>query len=583
MVRAEAELRRGVLDYNNHLAQIQDELNLLTARFKLQTDQLQLLDKQRNTLIGMNTAIGVFHALSTTAGEGANLLEKVTESAEHTVPTDVGLSNDIFAPLRGAINFAGAIGYGGLRATVGVSDIAADALDLGKEQVSLTTDIEIEKTGFTFEVQEALKSIEALLREEPGLRLDLFNLQQALQSATGNYFNTLAEGERVLEERLVYRQKVAGAVQQNRYQDMTFRLFRNDALQKYRAAFDLAARYVYLAATTYDYETCQLGTSTAAGRRFLTDIVRERALGQFFDDDPVAGVNGLSDPLARLNQNYQVLKGQLGINNPQIENAYFSLRHELFRLRDESDETWQELLQSKRVDNIWTIPEFRRFCRPFAAESAGPQPGLVITFSTDITFGQNYFGLPLGGGDSSYDSSNFATKINSAGIGFTNYNEQALSTTPRIYLIPVGLDIMRAPDDANLSTREFDVVDQAIPVPFPVGGSDLANPNWIPQNDNLAGPIGQIRQFNRFRAYPLKETDDGIDLSNLVPDTRLVGRSVWNTKWMLIIPGGTFLNDPKEGLDTFILGQKLPGLQTRDGKGIKDIKLTFQTYGYSGN
>jgi hypothetical protein len=138
---------------------------------------------------------------------------------------------------------------------------------------------------------------------------------------------------------------------------------------------------------------------------------------------------------------------------------------------------------------------------------------------------------------------------------------------------------MRAPDDVNLSTREFDVVDQAIPVPFPVGATDLKNPNWIPQNDNLDSPMSEIRKFNRFRAYH----DDGFEQSDLVRDTRLVGRSVWNTKWMLIIPGGTFLNDPTEGLDTFILGQKGAGSQTRDGKGITDIELFFETYGYSGN
>ena len=46
---------------------------------------------------------------------------------------------------------------------------------------------------------------------------------------------------------------------------MAFRIFRNDALQKYRAQFDLAARYVYLAAKAYDYETNLLG-ATRDGR-----------------------------------------------------------------------------------------------------------------------------------------------------------------------------------------------------------------------------------------------------------------------------------------------------------------------------
>ena len=52
--------------------------------------------------------------------------------------------------------------------------------------------------------------------------------------------------------------------------------------------------------------------------------------------------------------------------------------------------------------------------------------------------------------------------------------------------------------------------------------------------------------------------------------SRLVGRSVWNTRWLLIIPGGTFHYDADHGLDTFI-------------ENVKDIKLFFQTYAISGN
>ena len=52
-----------------------------------------------------------------------------------------------------------------------------------------------------------------------------------------------------------------------RYKDMTFRIFRNDALQKYRAQFDMAATYVYLAAKAYDYETSMLDSSS-------TDLVK---------------------------------------------------------------------------------------------------------------------------------------------------------------------------------------------------------------------------------------------------------------------------------------------------------------------
>jgi len=68
----------------------------------------------------------------------------------------------------------------------------------------------------------------------------------------------------------------------------------------------------------------------------------------------------------------------------------------------------------------------------------------------------------------------------------------------------------------------------------------------------------------------------------MILDTRLIGRSVWNSRWLLIIPGLTFLSDPDEGLDSFIHGQQIPGSDERDKNGVKDIKLFFQTYALSG-
>ncbi len=105
-----------------------------------------------------------------------------------------------------------------------------------------------------------------------------------------------------------------------------------------------------------------------------------------------------------------------------------------------------------------------------------------------------------------------------------------------------------------------------MPVPFPITGSNRGDPLWRPL-DTLGGTDGELRRFSSFRAYP----DSGyFSQGEMTFDTRLIGRSVWNTRWLLIIPGRTLRSDANAGLDTFI-------------ENVTDIKLFFQTYGMSGN
>jgi hypothetical protein len=205
---------------------------------------------------------------------------------------------------------------------------------------------------------------------------------------------------------------------------------------------------------------------------------------------------------------------------------------------------------------------------------------LVFSFDSWVQFGYNFFGHPLAGGDSTYDPSNFATKIRRIGVWFENYDGSGLSYTPRVYLVPAGMDVLRAPAANDFRTRQWLVRDMALPVPYPIGINDLENTEWIPTRDSLSASFTAIRRFSRFRAY--HDSGDFSD-SETVSDSRLVCRSVWNTRWMLIIPGETLLYPPDEGLDTFIDGQRLVDSDVRDGNGIKDIKLFFYTYATSGN
>jgi hypothetical protein len=285
--------------------------------------------------------------------------------------------------------------------------------------------------------------------------------------------------------------------------------------------------------------------------------------------------------MARMKQNLDNLRGPLGYNQPQNETIQFSLRRELFRIPMGSrhDGDWRKALQRLVVPNVRVMPEFVRYCTLPPGDSV--EPALVIPFSTVIEDGLNLFGWPSTGGDNAYSATVSATKIHKVGVWLNNYNNTALGliNTPRTYLVPLGADIMRSP--RVTSTRAWRVAEQVIPTPFPLSQTYVSSlPDvWVPTFDvnSFLGNEAEIRRFSDFRAY---HDAGSFNSAELTTSTRLIGRSVWNTRWWLIIRGRALLNDPDEGLQRFINGALVDG--QRDGQGVKDILITFQTYAIQG-
>ena len=84
-----------------------------------------------------------------------------------------------------------------------------------------------------------------------------------------------------------------------------------------------------------------------------------------------------------MRDNFTVLKGQMGFNNPQDQASPFSLRHELLRLRDTSDAKWRQTLLRYYTADIYANQDVGRLAkRPYG--ETGPQPGFVIPFGTTI-------------------------------------------------------------------------------------------------------------------------------------------------------------------------------------------------------
>ena len=410
-------------------------------------------------------------------------------------------------------------------------------------------------------------------------------LQQSytdLVAAEQVYRAKIAEGEALREELTMQRKHWANTATSARYADMYNRIERNNALTKYSTAFDTAQRYVYMLAKVYDYETGLLSTDSLAGDNFLRNVVASRSLGE-------AGIttesnSTLWDAVTRMSENWDSLKGRLGVNNPEESTTWFSLRYSLFRISpgEDGDEAWRTALRQCWRDDILMDGEFRRYCQPPESENAGvgSEPGLVITFPTTINLAENFFGRPLLGGEATFSSSDYAVKVNSVGIRFKGYDALAvrsqtgLATTPNVYFVPVGSDYMRSPFGTTRETLVFKVVDEVMPIPYSSGEitSLLADPDWISvlaTGDDSA----TIRRHSTMRVTSGDEATS----------SRLVGRSVWNDKWMLVIPASSLSSDRVNALKTFIYG-----LDTdKDGKvdvpGVSDIEIGIRAYSRSGN
>ncbi|MBQ9432241.1 MAG: hypothetical protein IJU44_11895 [Kiritimatiellae bacterium] len=535
--------------------------------------------------IGINS---MEHLLSMEAGMKQGILEAAPEiiGAGMTVNTDPSaMVSAAIEPVSQATRNTLAGTLLAAKNELVAQDAIAQTLDIAGELLDITTDFIDTYAGYYDTIIGAAGEVFDAARECKDAYVELMAAEAALETV-------VAEAERIIDERTLARQQAVDNLTKARYNEMFFRLARNNALSRYNAQFELAQKYTYLAAQAYDYETGLLSIDRVSGEQFMARIVGARTIGEFDDDgepivasDAAKGDGGLAAILAELDANWLVLKPRLGINNPQPYATWFSLRHDLFRIYDDEagDKAWRTELRKYLVEDLNAVPEFRHYCQPLAGSTAEKEPGLVIPFGSVIAHGYNFFGQELVGGDSSLDPTYYATHISSAGIHFEGFDDSVLAKTPSVYLVPVGEDRMRAVGDPE-TVISWKVVDQTIPAPYAIGSAKLDDPDWTPLYDGNTGgnDLGaRIRKHPSFRVYYDDEgkepSDDALDC------TRLVGRSAWNTRWLLIIPAGTLGADREEALSAFINGIDSDRDGCLDFQGVSDIKIGLKTYSTSGN
>lgn len=596
----EAELARAAIHEANFTLQAMQgrftrEGQLILDMIEKNQKKITIQDSAAASLAASKLASAALRAVSQAAEDTADAAEQTAAATSQVPPTVVGLANDATSSIRGALRLAGIFLSAVSDAIKRNADFSADVLDatsesllVGLEAVQMQLDFSHEEKQAIYEYKQTHNDLLSQVHTFNGLSANL-------QIADQNVKNLLATAQSILADRESFRQRAAAVISGYRTNDLTFRTFRDESLEEYRSLYDLAGRYTYLAAKSYDYETGLLGSSQ--GKAVIANIVASRALGDLSGDIPRAttsslGDSGLAGSLARLNADFSVVKGRLGINNPDTYGTLFSLRSELHRLgssRSADNDAWQQILEQSIKPNLMSDPDVVRYCNNLKKPDGSLVPGLVIPFSTTIQHSKNFFGLALAVGDHAYTPSSYSTKISSAGIVLKGYmgmdpyaegnpgagsasidHPNALSATPYVYLIPCGEDTMLAPPLGDTNTmRTWNVHDQALPLPFNLGASAFNSNQLFNAASTLSEQPWIQRKHQAFRAV-----DDPAFFYGSVPkeytNHRLVGRSVWNSQWKIVIPAYSLLSDEQEGLNRFIAS-------------VKDIQLFLRTYSNSGN
>jgi hypothetical protein len=371
LVKAEAEHKLALADYSELLSTIRIKMDLLKARMGLKTETTEIKDERDERTERLDYVILACQKASELLDAAAEKAKEAADAAAEAPPKVAGMATDVTSVARSAVKLAGVATSGNLKALSYAAKIGGFIAEARKEAIIEEAESAIAKAEYNYAVQQMLKDIETELGKEAAKRLEIFRRQENMRQVSEKYRAVLQKGLRLMEERKAFNARVAAKTQGKRYQDMAFRLNMNDALSKYRQAFDLAARYVYLAAKAYDYETNLSHSDPGSAIPLLTDIVRQRTLGQYEAGRWVVGRGGLGDVLARLGANFDIYKGQMGFNNPQTETGRLSLRYELFRQpkaesldtdaeKAVADAAWEKALEEKKVADLWDVPEFRK-------------------------------------------------------------------------------------------------------------------------------------------------------------------------------------------------------------------------------
>jgi hypothetical protein len=554
-------LEKAELEIDNHAASIRSQMDRIQIVSKVQIERVQIVAEACQEQVSLIFEQAILEERKKVAGM---LLS--------------GLTNPQAALQNLALDIAGQIIQFGLNELVPSGTDFDEQFQIDAERVRVQCRKEARLQGLEdfLEIDAERRRLEALVRQTP---LFIVARHEALERATqalGRLNQAVARGRRLLKERQRLLSRTEGDLLEERWRDMSFRVFRNAALKNYRAFFDLGARYVVLSARAYAYEFSRPSSSN----QVLAGIYRQRRLGR---SGSLVGLQGVLTRLdgAAVAGNFNRPLELLG------DGRGFSFKQNLLGAGFEagSDLRFRAWLESQIVERLEILAEVRELARIVPDRDFGP--AIVISFSSEIDGDRNFFGR---GPDPPFGNSNFSptrnVKIRSYAIRFDGVDTQALGIDPNsgsvfVFLLPVGESVMREDTNEPVLTGlpvPWAVVDQFLPVPPIAEDDDLARRSFNPWSSTAQVQGNYLNAVKRHR-----DSEAQVDLGQpLRFNTNLAGRSAWNTRWLLIIPGGawTASSNPAEirrKLLQFIYGSTADPAANR---GIFDIRLIIQGYSH---
>jgi len=224
MLRDEIALKGAVDDYQGFLQDFETLTVRLMNQIELVAESEEIATELAAARKSANDAIRKAQFAAAAARIIASAVGETAEAVAEAFPTSLGFSNDVTSPGRGAILGVAALAN---YATVSAGAVEAETVmlkEIARDRIIAKLERKGDRLGQIAEIEGILVEIEQLTGNDGPMRAGIGVHLQNLETHRQHYVTALSEGFRLLREREAFNKILAAEVQQNRYQDMVFRL-----------------------------------------------------------------------------------------------------------------------------------------------------------------------------------------------------------------------------------------------------------------------------------------------------------------------------------------------------------------------